>query len=153
MLISNHSKLRILSISFRKSTERYQWPNSAHGLVEITTLITKSALWRIGTLIGFNLVLTTISKIYNCKDYSSVRFHLSIEDDKSPFPGVIDIVKFYYSESKTHNYALLVLEHPIGLWTGYFGLYAEKLAKEYRRFNDKEVTATIFQGNESAVTS
>lgn len=43
------------------------------------------------------------------------------DDDLQPYG--VEVFRAYSSDTKTQDYALLVLDDPIGLKTGYFGLW------------------------------
>lgn len=143
------------------------WPDTAHGLIKITYYDGKSIImWRQGVMIGPNLVLTTASNLYKSGSHTSIKFHPAIttHDSIQPSSSEVGVFKAYSSEIKTANYALLILDDPIGYKTGYFGLdlvniiplnhiqgSASELSYGYlaSSLQHQEVTTTILQRNET----
>lgn len=131
----------------KKYVETHEWLNSVHGLIEIQDSDCKSVLWSAtGTMIGLNLVLTTSSDLYNDSSCSSLKFYPMINDDRFPFQNGVDVSRVYAStKNETLSCALLVLDYPVGLLTGYFGLYIEEEKEQYLRFKDQEIASSIFE--------
>ena len=122
---------------------RYQFtntfPRSVHGVIKIETSNANECFWGTGIMIGPELVLTAAHNLYDDqkphrKKYSRISFYPAMNEDEAPF-GKFDVDEFYVPASyilhqregddgiASDDYGLLVLKHPIGEKTGFFGLH------------------------------
>lgn len=130
-----------MSPEFSKPTQ--DWPNSVNGRIVATSIANNSIIYGYGTIIGPNLVLTAASTIYDRKTqqkYNSFKFYPGLDDISKDSDGV-DVFEVYcsqsYIENGTRNYGLMVLDQPIGLKTGYFGMRFEHAGRRLEEENVK----------------
>ena len=132
---NNCSRKRII-----KQTNAF--PESAHGIVIIKKSENDTPRWGSGVLVGPDTVLTAAHIVYDDekpirKRYPYIRFIPGANEDEAPF-GEIEVEDVYVHKDYLNNdkaedvngknwlegetFALLHLQKPIGLQTGYLGI-------------------------------
>ncbi|MBY0293129.1 MAG: trypsin-like serine protease [Alphaproteobacteria bacterium] len=121
----------------RKKIDNIEWPYSAHGRISMAFKL--GNCWGSGTLVGPNLVLTAGHNIRMIRpdkgiidedtDINSIRFFPGANGSALTF-GEVKVIRTFLSPRYTmsnpdydnHDYALLVLDTPVGYQTGWFGI-------------------------------
>lgn len=121
----------LASIYWRKDGRKrvnktFDWPYSVHGLVSLN--LNGQEECGTGTMIGPNIVLTAAHNIY-CHKHKvhakELEFSPGVDGKLFPY-GSCKVEKYFvpseYIEQGKEDYGLLILKHPIGEMTGYFGM-------------------------------
>ena len=124
--------------------DNHIWPNSAHGYITIFSKEKHHIGGGSGTLIAPNLVLTCAHVVFDFKNktqYNSFTFTPALCGEKRPFRE-INVRNVYYTKEytsdKSEDYAVLVLEKPVGTTNRAFLVFM--LPPQFTNFANKKAT-------------